>query len=133
MFTLTGTHNQNRLLATDPTSGARRPQHHLGALVVGLVLGALNPKIALQKQLMIAVAVLALTIGVCFANPLTRHYLWALTAMQFVIAVSAQFLMPFTRFSRVQYRSVAACFTKASRSGLRMSAWTVSMPWGKPG
>lgn len=33
----------------------------IGSFVVGLVLGALNPKLALQKQLMIAVTVLALT------------------------------------------------------------------------
>ena len=33
----------------------------IGSFVIGLVLGALNPKMALQKQLMIAVAVLALT------------------------------------------------------------------------
>jgi MFS family permease len=33
----------------------------IGSFVVGLVIGALNPKMALQKQLMIAVGVLALT------------------------------------------------------------------------
>lgn len=73
----------------------------------------------------IPVMVLALTIGLCFANPANRTMLWALTAMQISIAVAAQFLMPFTRFSRVQYRSVAACF-----HAFTTYTFCISLGWG---
>jgi hypothetical protein len=38
MFTMTGTHTPHRLLETDAGPGARRPHHHVGALVTGVVL-----------------------------------------------------------------------------------------------
>ncbi|MGD9810618.1 MAG: methyl-accepting chemotaxis protein [Sphingobium sp.] len=71
------------------------------------------------------VMVLALTIGVCFANPVNHHYLWTIAAMQFAIAVAAQFLMPFTRLSRIRYRSVAACFR-----AFTAYTFAISMGWG---
>ncbi|MDQ4421112.1 methyl-accepting chemotaxis protein [Sphingobium sp. DEHP117] len=71
------------------------------------------------------VMVLALTIGASFANEANAGLLWALTAIQMGIALAAQFLMPFTRFSRVQYRSVAACFR-----GFTIYTFCISLGWG---
>ncbi len=71
------------------------------------------------------VMVLAITIGTCFSNPVNGAWLWALTAMQIAIAIAAQFLMPFTRFSRIQYRSVAACFR-----AFTIYTFCISMGWG---
>ena len=71
------------------------------------------------------VMVLALTIGVFFANPTNSTLLWSLTAMQISIAIAAQFLMPFTRFSRVQYRSVAGCF-----KAFVIYTFCISLGWG---
>lgn len=71
------------------------------------------------------VIVLALTIGLCFPNPVNHTYLTALMLMQVGIAVAAQFLMPFGRFSRVRYHSVAACFRAFS-----VYTFAISMGWG---
>lgn len=71
------------------------------------------------------VMVLALTIGGFFSNPDNATLLWLLTATQIGIALAAQFLMPFTRFSRVQYNSVAACFR-----AFTIYTFFISLGWG---
>jgi methyl-accepting chemotaxis protein len=71
------------------------------------------------------VMVLAITIGTCFSNPVNGTWLWSLTAMQIGIALAAQFLMPFTRFSRISYRSVAACFR-----AFTIYTFCISLGWG---
>tara|TARA_R110000782_G_scaffold78293_3_gene155939 strand:- start:142898 stop:144490 length:1593 start_codon:yes stop_codon:yes gene_type:complete len=71
------------------------------------------------------VMVLALTIGIFFANDSNRLYLGALTAVQVGVAVAAQFLMPFSRFGRIQYKSVAACFR-----AFVIYTFCISLGWG---
>lgn len=73
----------------------------------------------------VPVMVLAITIGSCFSNPVNSGWLWAITTMQIALAIAAQFLMPFTRFSRVQYRSVAACFR-----AFTIYTFFISLGWG---
>ena len=65
----------------------------IGSFVVGLVLGALNPKLALQKQLMIAVAILALTaLPLPFAGTVP---LLAIAVFLSGIAISPTFITAF--------------------------------------
>lgn len=73
----------------------------------------------------VPVIVLALTIGICFANEENGVLLWSLTAMQILIALAAQLLLPFTRLSRVQYRSVGACFR-----AFTIYTFCISLGWG---
>ncbi len=73
----------------------------------------------------IPVMVLAVTIGVCFSNPFNHGYLWAIAAMQVAIAVAAQFLIPFSRFCRIQYRTVGACFR-----AFTLYTFCISLGWG---
>ncbi|MCR6501956.1 MFS transporter [Shinella sp. CPCC 101442] len=65
----------------------------IGSFVVGLVLGALNPKLALEKQLMIAVTVLALTaLPLPFAGTVP---LLAIAVFVSGIAISPTFITAF--------------------------------------
>lgn len=65
----------------------------VGSFVVGLILGALNPKMALQKQLMIAVAVLALTaLPLPFAGTVP---LLAIAVFASGVAISPTFITAF--------------------------------------
>lgn len=57
----------------------------------------------------IPVMILALTIGFTFRNAPHGGLVLLFTAWQIAVAVLAQFFMPFTRFCRVNYDSVAAC------------------------
>jgi len=79
----------------------------IGSFVVGLVLGALNPKMALQKQLMLAVIVLAITaLPLPFAGTVPL-----LAAAVFVsgIAISPTFI---TAFGLVERRVPEAMLTE---------------------
>jgi len=79
----------------------------LGSFVVGLVLGALNLKLALQRQLLIAVAVLAVT-----ALPLLiADTVLLLTVTVFVsgVAISPTFI---TAFGLIERRVPAAMLTE---------------------
>lgn len=79
----------------------------IGSFVVGLVLGALNPRMALQKQLMIAVAVLALTaLPLPFAGTVP---LLAFAVFVSGIAISPTFI---TAFGLVERRVPAAMLTE---------------------
>ncbi|WP_411035429.1 MFS transporter [Shinella sp. BYT-45] len=79
----------------------------VGSFVVGLVLGALNPKMALQKQLMIAVAVLAVTtLPLPFAGTVP---LLAVAVFLSGIAISPTFI---TAFGLVERRVPAAMLTE---------------------
>ncbi|MCO5150087.1 MULTISPECIES: MFS transporter [unclassified Shinella] len=79
----------------------------IGSFVVGLVLGALNPKMALQKQLMIAVAVLALTaLPLPFADTVP---LLALAVFVSGVAISPTFI---TAFGLIERRVPAAMLTE---------------------
>ncbi len=81
----------------------------IGSFVVGLVLGALNPKMALQKQLMIAVAVLALTaLPLPFADTVP---LLALAVFVSGVAISPTFI---TAFGLIERRVPAAMLTEGS-------------------
>lgn len=73
----------------------------------------------------VPVMVLALTIGICFANAQNGIYIWTLTAFQVTVATSAQLWMPFTSFSRVHYRTVAACF-----QAFTFYTFLISLGWG---
>jgi len=73
----------------------------------------------------VPVIALATTIGLSFHNEANGPYVTALAVMQVAIAVCAQFLMPFTRFCRVRYTSVAACFT-----AFTVYTFFISMGWG---
>lgn len=73
----------------------------------------------------VPVIVLALTIGSFFANEHNGPWLWLLTVLQVGTAVAAQFLTPFGRFCRIQYRSVAACFR-----AFTVYTFTISLGWG---
>jgi MFS family permease len=65
----------------------------VGSFVVGLILGALNPKMALQKQLMIAVVILALTaLPLPFAGTVP---LLAIAVFVSGIAISPTFITAF--------------------------------------
>jgi MFS family permease len=79
----------------------------IGSFVVGLVLGALNPKMALQKQLLIAVAVLALTaLPLPFAGSVP---LLAVAVFVSGIAISPTFI---TAFGLVERRVPGAMLTE---------------------
>ena len=79
----------------------------IGSFVVGLILGALNPRMALQKQLMIAVAVLALTaLPLPFAGTVP---LLALAVFVSGIAISPTFI---TAFGLVERRVPSAMLTE---------------------
>ncbi len=79
----------------------------IGSFVVGLVLGALNPRMALQKQLMIAVAVLALTaLPLPFAGTVP---LLAFAVFVSGIAISPTFI---TAFGLVERRVPSAMLTE---------------------
>ncbi|MEW9615255.1 MFS transporter [Shinella sp. S4-D37] len=79
----------------------------VGSFVVGLVLGALNPRMALQKQLMIAVAVLALTaLPLPFAGTVP---LLAFAVFVSGIAISPTFI---TAFGLVERRVPSAMLTE---------------------
>lgn len=79
----------------------------IGSFVVGLLLGALNPKLALQKQMMIAVAMLALTaLPLPFAGTVP---LLALAVFVSGIAISPTFI---TAFGLVERRVPAAMLTE---------------------
>nr|WP_298101953.1 MFS transporter [uncultured Shinella sp.] len=70
----------------------------IGSFVIGLVLGALNPKLALQKQLMIAVAILALTaLPLPFAGTVP---LLAIAVFVSGIAISPTFITAFGLIER---------------------------------
>jgi len=73
----------------------------------------------------VPVMVLALTIGVFFSNEANYVYLGLLTALQISIAVAAQFLMPFSKLGRVQYRTVARCFL-----AFTIYTFAISLGWG---
>ncbi|MGE4429679.1 MAG: methyl-accepting chemotaxis protein [Sphingobium sp.] len=73
----------------------------------------------------IPVMALATTIGISFHNPTNGPYVIALAIMQVAIAVAAQFLMPFARFSRLRYRSVTACF-----AAFTIYTFAISLGWG---
>lgn len=73
----------------------------------------------------VPVIVLALTIGFFFSNEVNRVYLGLLTIMQVGIAVAAQFFMPFSRLSRVQYRTVTSCFR-----AFMVYTFAISLGWG---
>ncbi|HSX74616.1 MAG TPA: MFS transporter [Shinella sp.] len=79
----------------------------IGSFVVGLVLGALNPGMALHKQLMIAVAVLALTaLPLPFAGTVP---LLAFAVFVSGIAISPTFI---TAFGLVERRVPSAMLTE---------------------
>nr|WP_314094086.1 MFS transporter [uncultured Shinella sp.] len=79
----------------------------IGSFVVGLVLGALNPKLALQKQLMIAVTVLALTaLPLPFAGSVP---MLAIAVFVSGIAISPTFI---TAFGIVERRVPEAMLTE---------------------
>ncbi|HEV7245654.1 MAG TPA: MFS transporter [Shinella sp.] len=79
----------------------------IGSFVVGLVLGALNPKMALQKQLLIAVTVLALTaLPLPFAGTVP---LLAVAVFVSGIAISPTFI---TAFGLVERRVPGAMLTE---------------------
>ncbi len=71
----------------------------IGSFMVGLIIGAINPKLALQRQLLIAVGVLALT-----AQPLliASSSVWLLAFAVFVsgIAISPVFITAFGLIER---------------------------------
>lgn len=71
------------------------------------------------------VMVLALTIGIFFSNSTNGVYVFALTAMQVGIAIAAQFLIPFTRYGRMRYHSVAGCF-----NAFITYTFCISLGWG---
>lgn len=71
----------------------------VGSFVLGLVLGALNPKMALQRQLMIAVTVLAITaVPLLFAS--TSVALLATAVFVSGIAISPTFITAFGLIER---------------------------------
>ncbi|MCJ8051757.1 MFS transporter [Shinella curvata] len=79
----------------------------IGSFVVGLVLGALNPKLALQKQLMIAVTILALTaLPLPFAGTVP---LLAIAVFVSGVAISPTFI---TAFGIVERRVPEAMLTE---------------------
>ena len=79
----------------------------VGSFVVGLILGALNPRMALQKQLMIAVVVLALTaLPLPFAGTVP---LLAAAVFLSGVAISPTFI---TAFGLVERRVPAAMLTE---------------------
>ncbi|WP_421579444.1 MFS transporter [Shinella sp. M31] len=79
----------------------------IGSFVVGLVLGALNPKLALQKQLMIAVSVLALTaLPLPFAGSVP---MLAIAVFVSGVAISPTFI---TAFGIVERRVPEAMLTE---------------------
>lgn len=79
----------------------------IGSFVVGLVLGALNPKLALQKQLMIAVTILALTaLPLPFAGTVP---LLAVAVFVSGVAISPTFI---TAFGIVERRVPDAMLTE---------------------
>jgi MFS family permease len=79
----------------------------VGSFIVGLILGALNPKMALQKQLMIAVAVLALTaLPLPFAGTVP---LLAVAVFLSGVAISPTFI---TAFGIVERRVPEAMLTE---------------------
>ncbi|RFZ86562.1 MFS transporter [Shinella sp. WSJ-2] len=79
----------------------------IGSFVVGLVLGALNPKLALQKQLMIAVTILALTaLPLPFAGSVP---LLAVAVFVSGVAISPTFI---TAFGIVERRVPEAMLTE---------------------
>lgn len=79
----------------------------IGSFVVGLVLGALNPKLALQKQLMIAVTILALTaLPLPFAGSVP---LLAIAVFVSGVAISPTFI---TAFGIVERRVPEAMLTE---------------------
>lgn len=79
----------------------------VGSFIVGLILGALNPKMALQKQLMIAVAVLALTaLPLPFAGTVP---LLAIAVFLSGVAISPTFI---TAFGIVERRVPEAMLTE---------------------
>ena len=79
----------------------------IGSFVVGLVLGALNPKLALQKQLMIAVTILALTaLPLPFAGSVP---MLAVAVFVSGIAISPTFI---TAFGIVERRVPEAMLTE---------------------
>jgi len=79
----------------------------VGSFVVGLILGALNPTMALQKQLMIAVAVLALTaLPLPFAGTVP---MLAIAVFLSGVAISPTFI---TAFGIVERRVPEAMLTE---------------------
>ncbi len=79
----------------------------IGSFVLGLVLGALNPKMALQKQLMIAVVVLAITaLPLPFAGTVP---LLAIAVFLSGIAISPTFI---TAFGLVERRVPESMLTE---------------------
>lgn len=79
----------------------------IGSFVVGLVLGALNPKLALQKQLMIAITVLALTaLPLPFAGSVP---MLAIAVFVSGVAISPTFI---TAFGIVERRVPEAMLTE---------------------
>lgn len=79
----------------------------IGSFIVGLVLGALNPKLALQKQLMIAVTILALTaLPLPFAGSVP---LLAVAVFVSGVAISPTFI---TAFGIVERRVPEAMLTE---------------------
>ncbi len=79
----------------------------LGSFVVGIVVGALNLKMALQRQLAIAVAIIALTtLPLLFANTVP---LLALAVFVSGIAISPTFI---TAFGLIERRVPAAQLTE---------------------
>jgi len=71
------------------------------------------------------VILLAITIGLSFRNETNGPYVMLLAAMQVMIALAAQLLMPFTRFCRLRYSSVAGCFTAYT-----LYTFLISLGWG---
>lgn len=70
------------------------------------------------------VVVLAGSIGVAFHDGPHGTLVAAIAVLQISIAVCAQFLMPFTRYSRVRYESVPACYRAAVLyTGLISAGW----------
>ena len=73
----------------------------------------------------VPVMVLALTIGITFRNAPHGGLVLFFLAWQIGVAALAQFLMPFTRFSRVRYVSVAACHRATI-----LYTGAISLGWG---
>ncbi len=73
----------------------------------------------------VPVMVLALTIGIFFSNASNGAYVFALTAIQVVTAMAAQFLIPFTRYGRLRFQSVAGCF-----NAFTAYTFCISLGWG---
>lgn len=78
-----------------------------GSFIVGLVLGALNLKMALQRQLLIAVGVIALTAFPLLAAP--NVFLLAIAVFVSGIAISPTFI---TAFGLIERRVPAAMLTE---------------------